>query len=644
MENGSTSCVEMVEFHPQLYGVSDSDEEKSRLRWLIDVGLSLGKKLVIAGFVVTSAPLILPPLVVVSSLGFAFSVPFGVVFASYAFTQKLMSKLLPSPPLPLPYGGNDEEREEMEAVKNGIEFVDYDEGLDVGEGFEIVYFEENDGGFVSSVEICGLNEEGIVEEESGDKVCFDAQPLDDYGEQGFVGNVEICGKRESGDEVCFDAQQLDDYGFVGNVEISGKRESGDEVCFDAQHLDDYGFVGNVEISGKRESGDELCFDAQHLDDYGFVGNVEICGKQESGNEVCLDAPKLDDYGDEVIVINDKICGINEEGIRKQDRELQGQSNVRSLEKGDDTAVENEGGKSILESIENEVLLQVHGGTSVENEGESNASDKIESEDLLSQVRGDTLVEDEGGKNVAEKIETEDLVQDRNAGVEMTTVATVRVTDKDEKRRKGKRGKKKTLAAAFKLPEKGKEPEVDNRHGKLSREDDKGVIVEKNEKNVCPEVVVKEESREELADDKKQVGEEKEGENLDVKQVSVEKENEPVKLNETSDVTNGGTVSYKSATVVVAGTDTAEGNSVKIARDDSVEGMRDEEEIWKKIDAIRVIVGFKAPRRASYFEELKAMYIFTGIEPPSDLTMDHSSDSAADFRNKLRFLMSVIGLK
>ncbi|XP_012834802.1 PREDICTED: uncharacterized protein LOC105955595 isoform X2 [Erythranthe guttata] len=568
MENGSTSCVEMVEFHPQLNGVSDSEEEKSRLRWLIDVGLRLGKKIVIAGFVITSAPLILPPLVVVSSVGFAFSVPFGVVFASYAFTQKLMSKLLPSPPLPLPYGGNEEEREEMEAVKNGIEFVDYDEGLDVGDGFEIVYFEEYDGGFVTSVEICGLNEEGIVEEESGDMVCFDSQQLDDYGEQGFVGNVEICGKRESGDEVCFDAQQLDDYGFVGNVEICGKRESGDEVRFDA--------------------------------------------------------PKLDDYG--------------------EDRELQGQSNVRSLEKGDDTLVENEGGKSILESIENEVLLQVQGGTSVENKSERNVSEKIEGEDLLLQVRGDTLVENEGGKNVPEKIETEDSVQDRNAGVEMTTVATVRVTDKDEKRRKGKRGKKKTLAAAFKLPEKGKEPEVDNRHEKLSGEDDKGVVVEKNKKNVCPKVVVKEESR----DDKKQVGEEKcvvlEGENLDVKQVSLEKENEPVKLNETSDVTNGGTISYKSATVVVA-TETAEGNSVKIASGDSVEGMRDEEEIWKKIDAIRVIVGFKAPRRASYFEELKAMYIFTGIEPPSDLTMDHSSsDSGADFRNKLRFLMSVIGLK
>lgn len=67
----------------------------------------------------------------------------------------------------------------------------------------------------------------------------------------------------------------------------------------------------------------------------------------------------------------------------------------------------------------------------------------------------------------------------------------------------------------------------------------------------------------------------------------------------------------------------------------------DEDIWKKIDAIRVIVGFNAPRRVSYVEELKALYLFTGIEPPSS-SMD-SSDTL-QFSNKLNFLMSVIGLK
>lgn len=65
----------------------------------------------------------------------------------------------------------------------------------------------------------------------------------------------------------------------------------------------------------------------------------------------------------------------------------------------------------------------------------------------------------------------------------------------------------------------------------------------------------------------------------------------------------------------------------------------EYKIWEKINAIRVIVGFKAPRRSSYLEEVKALYLFTGIDPPSAATS--SSDQLDD---DLCFLMSVIGLK
>ncbi|KAI6695502.1 hypothetical protein NL676_023212 [Syzygium grande] len=47
--------------------------------------------------VISSAPIVLPPLVVVSALGMAVSVPYGLFFASYAFSEKLMSTLLPNP-------------------------------------------------------------------------------------------------------------------------------------------------------------------------------------------------------------------------------------------------------------------------------------------------------------------------------------------------------------------------------------------------------------------------------------------------------------------------------------------------------------------------------------------------------------------
>ncbi|XP_075498178.1 uncharacterized protein LOC142536750 [Primulina tabacum] len=73
-----------------------SSEKSTKMGYVLDKGLSLGKKLMVTGFVVSSVPLLLPPLLVVSALGFTFSLPFGFIYASYACTEKLMSKLLPT--------------------------------------------------------------------------------------------------------------------------------------------------------------------------------------------------------------------------------------------------------------------------------------------------------------------------------------------------------------------------------------------------------------------------------------------------------------------------------------------------------------------------------------------------------------------
>ncbi|KAF9606097.1 hypothetical protein IFM89_023120 [Coptis chinensis] len=87
----------------------------------------VGKKIVISGIVITSAPFVLPPVLLVSTVGFAFAVPFGLVLASYACTEKIMSKLLPLPSSPSEYGeegvgGMDMEEEEFEEdVKKTLE-------------------------------------------------------------------------------------------------------------------------------------------------------------------------------------------------------------------------------------------------------------------------------------------------------------------------------------------------------------------------------------------------------------------------------------------------------------------------------------------------------------------------------------------
>ncbi|KZV55431.1 hypothetical protein F511_35102 [Dorcoceras hygrometricum] len=76
--------------------VGDSTEKSTKMGYVLEKGLSLGKKIMVTGFVVSSVPLLLPPLLVVSALGFTFSLPFGFYYASYACTEKLMSKLLPT--------------------------------------------------------------------------------------------------------------------------------------------------------------------------------------------------------------------------------------------------------------------------------------------------------------------------------------------------------------------------------------------------------------------------------------------------------------------------------------------------------------------------------------------------------------------
>lgn len=78
-------------------GYGEEEVSQSKISRILSGGLWLGKKFVITGFLISSAPVVLPPLVVMSALGFAVSIPFGVVLAGYTCTEKLMNKLLPMP-------------------------------------------------------------------------------------------------------------------------------------------------------------------------------------------------------------------------------------------------------------------------------------------------------------------------------------------------------------------------------------------------------------------------------------------------------------------------------------------------------------------------------------------------------------------
>ncbi len=70
-------------------------------------------------------------------------------------------------------------------------------------------------------------------------------------------------------------------------------------------------------------------------------------------------------------------------------------------------------------------------------------------------------------------------------------------------------------------------------------------------------------------------------------------------------------------------------------------LYNEEKIREKIDAMRIIVGYKATPQTTCIEELKALYIFTGVQPPA-LFKDPSD--LVEVKEKLQFLMSIVGVK
>ncbi|CAI9090923.1 OLC1v1025814C1 [Oldenlandia corymbosa var. corymbosa] len=171
----------------------EEDECKSKVSWIWNRGINLGKKVMITGVAISSAPIVLPPLVFVSALGFAASVPFGVLLASYTCTEKLMNKLLP---MPVPsqswesesflmdesdqfgggFGMEDEVHKQMADLREDIEMR-----IELVEEGEIVYEDER------------LKDKGYEEDvgeylEGGDEVSFSSMEAKPEG--GFVEEID----------------------------------------------------------------------------------------------------------------------------------------------------------------------------------------------------------------------------------------------------------------------------------------------------------------------------------------------------------------------------------------------------------------------------------------------------------------------
>lgn len=95
-----------------------------KMGWIWRKGVCVGKKVLAAGFLVSAAPFLVPPLVGASIIALIASIPSWIFLACYVCTEKLMRKLLPA----TAFGGRSEK---IMVLSNKIGHGDhiYDEGI-----------------------------------------------------------------------------------------------------------------------------------------------------------------------------------------------------------------------------------------------------------------------------------------------------------------------------------------------------------------------------------------------------------------------------------------------------------------------------------------------------------------------------------
>lgn len=235
-------------------------ERNSKLRRLWDGSVSLGKKIVLAGAVVSSAPLVLPSLVALSAFGVAFSVPFGFVFASYACTEKIMSSLLKEPTSPFKYPVSDHGTLNVESGQSfGVKALgsDYEEDY-VREAEEEEFGEDEKKWVEMRIEFVDESDGDIKEAESSPKYYHGDVNLDI--EKKDVINEEDDGYAEDIDEKPGkQALKSDDVGDLlkgikeAEEEISSMEERGEKLP--TKMADAVLFA--AEVGGEKDRSAEL---------------------------------------------------------------------------------------------------------------------------------------------------------------------------------------------------------------------------------------------------------------------------------------------------------------------------------------------------------------------------------------------------
>ncbi|PSR98849.1 Myb-like protein [Actinidia chinensis var. chinensis] len=607
---------------------SESEGSDNVVSWILEKGLNLGKKIVITGVVISSAPLILPPLVVISALGFAVSVPFGLFFASYACTEKLMSKLLPGPKSPLLLGNGPLSKEEMEEVdfegdimeeEGKYQIEDVSRWDEMGTKKNIEYWHEGDmNDDQEPVEEVDQNvkEEGYEEDVGeymnatkdyrGNKVT-----KEDEEEQRFnIADEEV--KEEGYEEDVGEYSERADEGKSEGVDVENegmgekKEEESMEERSEGEHpLDEVRQVVVTVERGERNGNnvsvaEELDLPKREVVERGSDKKVNPSNeKKDLGSETTGLVEKLRDEGAGVNSVEKEMCRIPKESNEKNF------NNAEAMEKSIEV-------KSVISEKLNGETKQI--------EGERRNEGAKQNEEIQEQTTEDNVMElvvEIGGTNRDEENLDNIVVVEKPSG------------DLNGSINGSKLGKIAEIVVEQRpLAHKRAEDQIaSDMHEALELEREKKRKIDSN----ADAREIADESGFDLFDDRNGASD------------KYSYDENPKECETASDHTpegDAGLLELHVRVEVPKVKDAGVGSDIDTLTPASKVALN-EEKIREQINALRTIVGYKIAPHEILVEELKALYIFTGVEPPASFK---SPSDLVDVNDKLQFLMSIVGVK
>ncbi|TKY52047.1 hypothetical protein E2542_SST23567 [Spatholobus suberectus] len=565
--------AEDEEWDTSKYSSEPNAENGCKVRWVFNTGLRLGKKILVAGFVASAAPVVVPPLVVTSAIGLAVSMPYAIFLASHACTQNLMSKLLPRPTPQDPLLREEmrfrpdiyiihtdkEEQTLADETKRDIEMVD-------------AQYMKN-GESMTSGGDCGPQEEdatdGMEGHSRGETNGVQLQPIS--GDNGLVTMIEELKTPFGVTTTVLEESQVQ--AMEGDIE---EAELERETKGLSEKIRDEGRTDMTQERGEYVEG--ICGGANESDQKigPVVEDIEVAWedthRMEEDPNVCEEM--LQSRNDES---EDTICNEVESG-----------EPVSGLSEGKEIDNTNDSQKPMAEPSE---LL--HGSFPYETCPDEPIGD-LPIEPLVYNVS----VDEDPFEVVIKKTDIHIVAEEEpKAPPDCPTLLQEgkldnNISDFENQESQLHELNEMLYSSDAEAREIANESELDLFGGKRIGSDEYACTIDLHEES--SNVDGHTDSTEVLVS-------------------SVEQESRP------SECSSGENMTCPSQEVVFH-----------------------EENIWKQIEVIRKIVGYEGTKQASCADELKALYIFTGVEPPSSLN-ENSSDPA-EIEEKLHFLMSIIGIK